>query len=514
MEVQPVNKNLFVLIKSLEKSEKRHIRLSLNRYSNQKSINTYIKIFDIIDKQEEYNEKKLHSKLQKHININKYKLASTKYLLYHSILESLRHLFRSENPDFEIRSLLDKVSILYHKSLYQQSYKLLQKAKKTVSFCENYGYIVEVTCWERKLFAYTSGSLNKCKWDDFLADNYKIHKQIKREAELLELLCQMQFLHKNIGVTCNTQNQKSVEKIIRHPSLIHPATTLTFKEKITYYEIYALYHQMRNDYEQAYSNYHQLMKNWEENPDKKKISYKAYCEHLFELLFLAFISQKNLDCSGWMSKFNHNGHHEETYLHLLELTSKMWCALHLEKSDAKQILIQIDALIRQNRYFMNSYWQFRLQYYMALAHSLTNDYRKALYWINQLLNQRYRHFHVAQQHFIRVWYLIIHYELGNLGFVDTVYRSGYRFFKNSPDKADFELIFIRQIRRLSGSIQKMEKKAVLQNLEKILSDFSDNLRWPKQEYAFLQAWVESKLTKESLLRTYLRCLRCDPSKKV
>ena len=116
--------NLFVLIKSLTKSEKRQFKLYVGRMdSNEDS--KFLKLFNLLDKMDFYNEdlilkKKIVSKLQ---------LSNLKAHLYKQILISLRLNPQHKNVKLHIRGQIDFATILYQKGLYKQSLKILDKAK-------------------------------------------------------------------------------------------------------------------------------------------------------------------------------------------------------------------------------------------------------------------------------------------------------------------------------------------------------------------------------------------------
>lgn len=89
--MKPSNE-LFNLIKSLTKSEKRFFKLSSSIQSGEKN---YFKLFDYIDDQSEYDEAKLkeHFKTERFIK----HLPSEKNHLYKLILKSLRQFHGDQN---------------------------------------------------------------------------------------------------------------------------------------------------------------------------------------------------------------------------------------------------------------------------------------------------------------------------------------------------------------------------------------------------------------------------------
>jgi len=118
---------LFMLIKSLEKAEKRHFKLYINRSSARAGELKVVRLFDLIDKQREYNEDSL---LKRMLGVTKSQFANLKTHLYREILASLRLLKRSDSIDLEINELFDYAHILYKKGLYLASLRMLEKAKE------------------------------------------------------------------------------------------------------------------------------------------------------------------------------------------------------------------------------------------------------------------------------------------------------------------------------------------------------------------------------------------------
>ena len=116
--------NLFVLISSLSKSEKRQFKLYVNRLGVNVDAK-FLLLFNLLDKMNDYNEEDiLKSKI-----VTKLQLSNLKAHLYKQILVSLRLNPVNQNIRIQIREQLDFATILYHKGLYKQSLKILDKTK-------------------------------------------------------------------------------------------------------------------------------------------------------------------------------------------------------------------------------------------------------------------------------------------------------------------------------------------------------------------------------------------------
>src|SRR5690554_4277607 len=117
--------NLFILIKSLSQAEKRGFRLYVKRFESNENAK-FIKLFDIMDKLPSYDEQVILKKAP----VTKKQLPNVKAHLYKQILISLRLIYADQNVELQLNEQIDFARILYNKGLYQQSLKLLDRAKQ------------------------------------------------------------------------------------------------------------------------------------------------------------------------------------------------------------------------------------------------------------------------------------------------------------------------------------------------------------------------------------------------
>lgn len=133
---------LFGLIKSLSKAEKRNFRLYVNRLQSNDST-LFLKLFDAIDKKDHASDDILLTHLG---NINKTQYSNLKRHLYTQIVVSLRMIHKSKRSNIQVREYIDFAYILYGKGLYLQALKLLSKAKKLAT--KNHLSFAELTIIE------------------------------------------------------------------------------------------------------------------------------------------------------------------------------------------------------------------------------------------------------------------------------------------------------------------------------------------------------------------------------
>jgi len=116
---------LFKLIKSLSKSEKRNFTIYAKRIQSSESLK-FIRLFEFLEKQKMVNDKIILAGLH---GIEKSQLSNLKRHLYKQIMASLRMIHIQRNSSIQVREYYDYAKILYGKGLYLQSLKIVKKAQ-------------------------------------------------------------------------------------------------------------------------------------------------------------------------------------------------------------------------------------------------------------------------------------------------------------------------------------------------------------------------------------------------
>ena len=131
---------LFKLVKTLTKSEKRNFRLYAKRVQDSDDL-MFLQLFDLIDKMEVFDEAHIYKKIDK---LEKTQFSNLKRHLYKQILISLRLIHINKKVHIQIREHIDFAQILYDKGLYLQSLKILQRAKNLAYKVNNEILILEI----------------------------------------------------------------------------------------------------------------------------------------------------------------------------------------------------------------------------------------------------------------------------------------------------------------------------------------------------------------------------------
>jgi hypothetical protein len=135
---------LFVLIKSLSKSEKRYFRLQPMAEDGQHRL-----LFDAMEKLSEYNEEKLLKILKGSAITDSLSIAKNR--LYHTLLKSLSAFHHKATARAEVMRLLQSIEVLYMRELFEQADKLVYSAQKIARKNELSALQLELNEWKERI---------------------------------------------------------------------------------------------------------------------------------------------------------------------------------------------------------------------------------------------------------------------------------------------------------------------------------------------------------------------------
>lgn len=484
----PISEGLFVLIKSLKKSEKRNFKLFVNKQTKVDGINTYLKLFNAIDKQDRYNEELLIKKLK----FSQRKLAYTKHLLYELVLKSLRHLHDEKNPDFKLRTLLANTQILYQKALYRQSYKMLMKAKKLALDTENYSYLPDVLCWSAQLFFHTLGNSTPQNAIGLIEDHKKITAKLNQEL-ILKGIRETIFCFQCKHYVVNTSDEYiNLDLLINHPLLKLTPDNFSFQAKLAYLEINGMYFLLVNKSQQACHYYEKLVLLWDQNPKFKQLKSEKYRQHLFTFLKLSLVNRQPLNYPNWFNKFDQtqvaNAQEEAEKQALGLCLKKLYHFLYNHRSykEESEIIQKLSDPSIANGFVLN--------YHLCLIYFSQHQPNKALLHLNKVFyHPTSKTLSYKQQGFIKIVELLLYYDLGNLNSIDHLHKSVYRFIHKYRKEAGFERMVIKYLKKLYNANNPVP---VLTAFEQELRAFSKNqIPWHPFEQELLFTWIKHKLSK-------------------
>jgi len=493
------SKDLFNLIKALNKSEKRYFKSFVNKKLDSDNM-LYMKLFDLMNEQEDYNEeeilKELSPKTGRHFS-------SLKNFTYEMVHKSLRAYHGDKLPDAKLYNLLLSVHILFNKQQYKQCFKLLQKAKNLANNEQERLVLLEIARWENHLNREISfqGVIEQ-DITSHLTNQLTLVKEYQNECEYRTLNARLTILLKQAGTVRNIQEMKKLDDLMSHPLLKDEKKPLTFFSKGYFYDAHYFYHRIKGETKKSYPYIKKLVSIVES--DTKLTGLSNYIVVLHNLL-ITLLRLKKYD----------DFHEELAKLKAIPIKYKKRCS---ENSKAQVI---IDVIYAESGWYIETGTfqeaipllpeniekfesvknrfdpSIHVVFYFQMAYLFFGGAKPkdALIWMNKLLNETTVEIREDIHCFARIFNLILHFELGNEDLLEYIVKSTYRFlfkrkriYKMEGELLNFIRIKLPKVKSNSELIVAFEE---LKN--KLITIFKDPFEQQALTYFDFISWLESKI---------------------
>ena len=489
---------LHSLIKSLTKSEKRFFKLNSSLQAGDKN---YIKIFDFVEKQKRYDEEELKNYFAKETFINH--LPSEKNHLYRLILKSLRAYYSDQSVSSQLKQEIKNIDILNRKALYKECSKFVIRAKELAKEYEKFYYWFELINWEKRLLeeAYESGIFT-INLDDLILEEQGVVDKLRNLAEYHVLYSRINYVFRSGGFTRNETEREAVNEIENHHLIKGKNTALSTRATTICYYIKGVCSASNRDYENALTFFLKA-KSVMENKSKIRDDLQQRYIATLNFIMLCYIDTYEFNRAEELVKeikalegkkafsaldskvrlFN------ATNIGLLQLNNRKG---QFEK--AMELISDIEAGLELYEDKINKEKRLLFTYNMAYANFGSGDYRTALRYINEVLNDNEKQLRQDIYSFARIFNLIIHFELENFDFLEYDLKSAARYLNKHPKDYQVEKLFIAHIKLLAREEDRSAQKEIFEKFHEKLGKLLQNDREKViLEYFDLQAWTDSKI---------------------
>ncbi len=489
--------HLFILIKSLTKSEKRQFKLFVNRMGSNFD-SKFLNLFNLLEKNDKYDEKLI---LKKEI-VTKQQLSNLKAHLYKQILISLRLNPANKNIRLQIREQLDFATILYQKGLYKQSLKLLEKSKNLALVNEEKYTAYEIVELEKVIESqYITRSLSNrthelvSQADDLINQNDIASKLSNLSLQLYEKLIKT-------GYAKSDDEFRDITKFFyeRLPKVDKDA--LAFREKLWYLKAHVWYSFLIQDFLSSYKYSLKWVEMFEKNTNMICINPVFYLKgnnYLLESLTLIkypikfvstldkmisqtkdidFPDNENLQTLCFLYKYNNLFNHFNYQGHFDKA-----------KSIVPEVLISIDKYKTR----IDPHHIMIFYYKIACSYFGLNDYENCILYLNRIISNKHLKMREDLLCFTRVLNLVAHYEAGFDYHLDSHLRDTYKFLIKMNDLHEVQKAMIRFVKKL-GDIYPQDLKQAFKDLHKELKKYEKD-PYERRSFLYLDilSWLESNI---------------------
>ncbi|NBC07654.1 MAG: hypothetical protein GVY26_10720 [Bacteroidetes bacterium] len=490
---------LFTLVKSLTKAEKRSFRLYVNRLQSSAK---FIQLFDVLDKMEAYDEEEALRRLP---GVKKRHLANLKRHLYKQILTSLRLIHIQKSIDIEIREQIDFARILYGKGMYMQALRILESTKrKAVDHHQDILHL-EIIEFQKLIEArHITRSRSVQNKMEALLEEAEERSYIAHSSNLFSNFnIQMHGWYIQYGHIKSEAEREQVQAYFRrHLPAEQLDRPLTFFEKVNLYQAYFWHRYILLDFRGALDYARQWVALFQANAQMMEKDPVLFMRGQYYLLVLLYLLRDTATYGEELRCFesfveevreglNENG--ELIAIVYLNLSRLNYAFISGQYQQGVALIPEINAELKRLSADTDVHRILLFYFKFAYLHFLMGQCEQALHYLNEIIHLKAGHLRDDLLHNARVLHLLCHYELGNYHLLEYLIPSVRRLFDKATDLSPMlsqTVDFLAQLSALPLS----ERPAATRTFQRALAQSSASEYEKKAvNYLDLPAWLEAKL---------------------
>jgi hypothetical protein len=494
--------NLFLLIKTLTKSEKRQFKLYVGRLGGNTD-SKFLNLFNFLDKASKYNEKEI-------LNtgfVKKQQLANVKAHLYKQILISLKLNPFHQNVRSQIREQTEFATILYHKGLYKQSLKILDKAKEIAVSHEEKNLVYEIVELEKLIEAqYITRSIAS-RADDLIEQSSKFSHLNVLASTLSNLSLKLYSIILKSGYVKSDSEKKEILDYFNAHLPEFDIKDLGFREKLWLYNSYLWLSFLIQDFTACYKYSKKWVELFQEHPKMISLNPVWFLKGNQYLLESLFFIQDHKRFEAVMDDMKHQiskstfpkDDNIEGLVFLYLNTDRL--NLCFMKGLFDEGLNLVDDILKGIKRFKDRIDEHHIMvfyYKIASLHFCVGNNKECIRYLNKIISNKSLTMREDLMCFSRILNLFAHYDAGMDYHLDTHLRSTYKFLlkMNELNEVQTEIInFMKALPDIFPHDVKSAFKEILEKLKKYEKD-------PYERRAFLYldiiSWLESKIINVSV----------------
>src|SRR5690554_213206 len=490
--------NLFILIKSLSQAEKRGFRLYTRRFESNENAK-FIKLFDILDKLPAYDERVILKKAP----VTKKQLPNMKAHLYKQILISLRLIYADQNVELQLNEQIDFARILYNKGLYQQSLKLLDRAKHIANRYFLSTIILRIVELEKVIESQHITRSMRDRAETLTAEATELTQNVTVKNALSNLSLQLYGLYLKVGHVRDENDIRMVVDFYHTNMPDHELDSLTFYERLYLYQAQVWFYHILQEFPQCYRSAQKWVNLYKETPHMRKADTGNYLKAYHYLLDSLFYMGQSERFSDVFNEFKESLSASEirmdancSVLSFLYYYSNNINFHFLTGEFTDGVTNVVPALLREMAPLINKldvHHVMVLHYKIACLYFGSGDNLKAIEYLNEVINHTGDGLREDLRSFAHILKLIASYEEGLDDDLEQQIKTVYRFLIKMNDLHMVQKEMMKFIRNLNRIYDYELKQAFIDLRDKLFQ--YENHPYEKRAFLYLDiiSWLESKI---------------------
>lgn len=256
-----------------------------------------LQLFDALESADAYDEDALKLRFKEIWNSNQFAVAKNQ--LYNNLLHSL--VFGSQDRGYRrrVRMLIQQVEILYHRELYDQCKKLLDKAAKLADQSDHPQLQLEVTEWKVRL--WTVQYFRDVPVEQFQQANQQISTltdKLMRLSQYEEQINEMVYQYRTSSVfQSRAQFVQMHERRINTILFTEPSLADSNPASILFHYGHGFYHFLAGNPVKSFEHYNEIMLKLEAMPENVYDYFNFYLPIIYGHALLA-LNSRNYDAAA------------------------------------------------------------------------------------------------------------------------------------------------------------------------------------------------------------------------
>lgn len=488
------SESLIHLINNLTKQEKKEFSL----YISNKPEKDYIFLFRLIDDKkvsdpEELKMSFLAAKPTSSFN-------TVVIYLFDLLIDILTRLRTEQDSYYLLFNELLHARVLYEKSMYQECFQVLKKVKEKAVYYENHFALLVAQRLELNyLLTLDFEDMDEQK---LLNKQYKMNntlksiRQLNEQSSLYELL---KYRMINRGASRSLEEtQKLDDLVISEISIVASAGVENFEIKKNHQLFQANYFITVGDYKAAFNSFVELNKLFEENShlwNNPPVYYLMTVEGMLESLRIMhnyegmnYFIEKLTKLSSPSSSFQLN----VTYVIFIY---RLFSFIDAGDFDKAGIWIaEHQASLIDKMLLLKEQQQAEMSLYIALIHLGNGEYRKARKRLSATIGRGHL-YSLPLFRTIRIVNVMIHYELGDVDYIQSEIRSIKReMSKNKGYNLKVESFLLKFLNYSFADTNRKRRAEIWESMaEEVHALYADKYETQILRKFDFVAWVEAKI---------------------
>ncbi|MBZ0203783.1 MAG: hypothetical protein K8I03_12265 [Ignavibacteria bacterium] len=486
------NSDLFDLIKSMDKNEKRYFRLSSEVLSGSKN---YIELFDAIECQKTYDENAIKSKYKARKFVKQF--AYTKNYLYGLIINSMASYRKNSSIDYRLHTMIMQCKILFSKALFGQYFRSIEAAKKLALKYERFGYYLQVLDMEKIIIR--KQEIQTLKSAQIYEEAISALEKFRNIFDYSKVSSRLMNIYRTSGSRRSEKQEEFLDSILSEPIMKNVDEAKSERGKEVYYRLMGMISDIKTDYKKAVSETEKRLQIVNSTPEPFEdfiINYAG--DALYSLFEASMKLNRHSEAEEYLRQIEENASFDKGSHADFRITSLFArFSILMKKGDyhkAGRLISELESTLKryENKLLLDT--EISILFGIVKCRLLEKKYSAALKAANNLVLHPLLYVRADYESYLRVIILIIHFEMKNYSLLKYLIISSYRFLYKREKLYKLESYILEFIRKLPEVKTDDDLNFMFIKFRKRIEVLKED-KYEKNafEYFDFLDWVESKL---------------------